>query len=171
MIEIIKARLEHADTITKIGKESFLLAHGHSASKKDIAAYLERSYTENALKKELENEKNNYHLILKEGEVAGFSNIILNQQNQNVIEQPIALLDRLYLSPAFHGQSMGRLLLQHGFEYVKENNQKGIWLAVWIENYRAISFYTKNGFKKVGSYDFKISETHANPNHIMYRSV
>jgi ribosomal protein S18 acetylase RimI-like enzyme len=43
-----------------------------------------------------------------------------------------------------------------------------VWLAVWTENHRAIDFYKKIGFKKVGDYDFKISENHSNPNHILY---
>mgnify|MGYP000515969351 CR=1 FL=1 len=50
----------------------------------------------------------------------------------------------------------------------KENKQAGIWLAVWVENQKGISFYKKMGFKKVGDFNFKISETHSNPNHILY---
>ena len=50
----------------------------------------------------------------------------------------------------------------------KKKQQKGIWLAVWVENKRAIKFYQKAGFKIVGKYDFQISKTHSNPNHIMY---
>jgi len=50
----------------------------------------------------------------------------------------------------------------------KKNQQKGVWLEVWVENYRAISFYSKMGMKNVGSYDFPVSKTHSNPNHIMY---
>ena len=43
-----------------------------------------------------------------------------------------------------------------------------MWLFVWKENHRAINFYNKAGFKIFGSHDFKLSETHANPNHVMF---
>jgi len=37
-----------------------------------------------------------------------------------------------------------------------------------MENHRAVDFYKKAGGVIVGNTDFKISETHSNPNHIMY---
>ena len=65
-------------------------------------------------------------------------------------------------------KTLNKELFKFNMEFAKQNNQKGIWLAVWIENKRAINFYLKMGFKKVGKFDFKISETHSNPNHILY---
>ena len=45
-----------------------------------------------------------------------------------------------------------------------------MWLYVWTENHRAVNFYNNLGFKIVGEYDFKIFETHSNPNHQMLLS-
>jgi ribosomal protein S18 acetylase RimI-like enzyme len=42
-----------------------------------------------------------------------------------------------------------------------------MWLFVWKENQRAIHFYKKAGFHIIGSYDFRLTETHSNPNHQM----
>jgi len=67
-----------------------------------------------------------------------------------------------------YGKNLGADLFNFNILLSKKNKQKGMWLAVWTENQRAINFYTKNGFTIVGSYDFKISENHSNPNHIMY---
>ena len=77
-------------------------------------------------------------------------------------------MSRLYLLEEFYGLSLGKELFNFNIEFSKQNNQKGIWLAVWIENLRAIKFYIKMGFKKVGSFNYKISETHSNPNHILF---
>jgi ribosomal protein S18 acetylase RimI-like enzyme len=46
--------------------------------------------------------------------------------------------------------------------------EAGVWLYVWKENHRAVAFYQKMGFEIVGEGLFKISETHYNPNHVMY---
>jgi ribosomal protein S18 acetylase RimI-like enzyme len=48
------------------------------------------------------------------------------------------------------------------------NNQKGMWLFVWQKNERAIKFYKKNGFEIIGNFNYKISETHSNPNYQMF---
>ena len=50
----------------------------------------------------------------------------------------------------------------------QEKKQSGIWLEVWIENFRAIKFYKKVGFEIVGKANFTVSETHSNPNYIMF---
>jgi len=168
MTEIIKATKEHCETLVRIAKTSFLEAHGKSASKEDIDAYVTKSFTPKAFLQELENPVNLYHILYYKKQAVGYSKIILNSENTNIEEQEITKMERLYLLQEFYGQNLGAALFDFNSKLSKEYKQKGMWLAVWIENHRAIKFYIKNGFSIVGSYDFKISETHSNPNHIMY---
>lgn len=168
MYTIIKATLKDAQLLSIIGKEAFLVAHGHSAPKKDIDNYVNQNFNEENFKKELSDVKNEYYLIYSDAKIAGYSKVILNSKNENISSEDITLLSRLYLLEAFYGLNLGKELFNFNVSLSKENNQKGIWLAVWVENQRAISFYEKRGFVKVGKFDFKISETHYNPNHIMY---
>ena len=168
MYTIIKATLKDAQLLSIIGKEAFLVAHGHSAPKKDIDNYVNQNFNEENFKKELSDVKNEYYLIYSDAKIAGYSKVILNSKNENISSENITLLSRLYLLEAFYGLNLGKELFNFNVNLSKENNQKGIWLAVWVENQRAISFYEKRGFVKVGKFDFKISETHYNPNHIMY---
>jgi ribosomal protein S18 acetylase RimI-like enzyme len=168
MYTIIKATLKDAQLLSIIGKAAFLVAHGHSAPKKDIDNYVSQNFNEENFKKELSDVKNEYYLIYSDTKIAGYSKVILNSKNENISSADITLLSRLYLLEAFYGLNLGKELFNFNVNLSKENNQKGIWLAVWVENQRAISFYEKRGFVKVGKFDFKISETHYNPNHIMY---
>ena len=168
MYTIIKATLKDAQLLSIIGKAAFLVAHGHSAPKKDIDNYVSQNFNEENFKKELSDVKNEYYLIYSDAKIAGYSKVILNSKNENISSENITLLSRLYLLEAFYGLNLGKELFNFNVNLSKENNQKGIWLAVWVENQRAISFYEKRGFIKVGKFDFKISETHYNPNHIMY---
>jgi ribosomal protein S18 acetylase RimI-like enzyme len=168
MYTIIKATLKDAQLLSIIGKAAFLVAHGHSAPKKDIDNYVSQNFNEENFKKELSDVKNEYYLIYSDTKIAGYSKVILNSKNENISSEDITLLSRLYLLEAFYGLNLGKELFNFNVNLSKENNQKGIWLAVWVENQRAISFYEKRGFVKVGKFDFKISETHYNPNHIMY---
>jgi ribosomal protein S18 acetylase RimI-like enzyme len=168
MIKIIKAEPEHAQLIAEIGKQAFIESHGESASKVDIDTFISKTFTKEILLKQLNNSKNNYHLIYYNNSVAGYSKLILNTPNSNIKHKNVAKLERFYLLKAFYGQKLGLSLFEFNVELSERNQQKGIWLAVWIENKRAINFYTKAGFKIAGKYDFQISSTHSNPNHIMY---
>jgi ribosomal protein S18 acetylase RimI-like enzyme len=168
MPKIVKATLRDAQLLSKISIRSFLPAHGHSAPKEDIDNYTSINFNEENFIKELTDIKNQYFLIHHKDKIAGYSKVVFNSKNENISENKITLMSRLYLLEEFYGLSLGKELFNFNIELSKQNNQKGIWLAVWIENKKAISFYKKMGFKKVGDYDFKISETHSNPNHILY---
>ena len=165
---ITRAEINQYKLVAKIGKEAFLEAHGKSAPKEDILDFIEKNYSEQAFYKELMNPDNIYHFIYHKNQVVGYSKIILSQRNTNTNDQPITKLDRLYLLKEFYGQNFGAKLFDFIVAFSKEKKEQGIWLAVWVENHRAISFYTKKGFQIIGNYNFKISETHSNPNHIMY---
>ena len=168
MIKIIKAEIKHAALIAEIGEKTFWESHGISASKADINAFVSKTYTKETIAKQLENPNNLYYLLYYNSKIVGFSKIELNTANSNISSKNVTKLDRFYLLKAFYGQKLGLTLFDFNVELSKKNKQEGIWLAVWVENKRAINFYKKAGFKIVGEYDFQISKTHSNPNHIMY---
>lgn len=168
MIKIVKASIDHAELIADIGKKSFSESHGHSASKEDITNFIIKTYNKASIAKEFKNTKTQYHIIYVDDKVAGFSKIELNSPNKDIDSLNITKLDRIYLLKEFYGQKLGAKLLDFNIQLSKNKDQKGIWLAVWVENQRALNFYTKIGFKTVGAYSFKISETKSNPNHIMF---
>ena len=77
-------------------------------------------------------------------------------------------MERLYLVEDFFGKGLGKELFKYNLDFIQKENQKGIWLYVWIKNYRAIDFYKKVGFKKIASYDFPISATETRPNYLLF---
>ncbi len=168
MSKIKKAKTSDAKLLSKLSIASFLPAHGHSASKKDIDNYVAQNFSEDSFIKELEDSKNEYFLIEHQQTIVGYSKMIFNQTSKDIATKNIAYMSRLYLLEAFYGLGLGKELFNFNVALAKHNNQTGIWLAVWVENKKAISFYKKIGFVKVGNYDFRVSETHTNPNHILY---
>ena len=171
MYQITKAKKEDAKLLSKLSIETFLPAHGHSAPKKDIDNYLAYNFNESNFLAELTDSNNQYYLFYVDGKIAGYSKVVFNQVNENITAKNITYMSRLYFLKEFYGLGLGKELFDFNIQLCKQNEQAGIWLAVWVENQKAISFYKKRGFTKVGDFDFKISETHSNPNHILYLSI
>ena len=74
---------------------------------------------------------------------------------------PAAELQRLYVLPEYHGSGASQLLLSSALEICAKEKRRAVWLTVFSENERAIKFYNKSGFAKVGSIHFNMgSETH-----------
>jgi ribosomal protein S18 acetylase RimI-like enzyme len=69
----------------------------------------------------------------------------------------------------FYDKKLGAKLFEHMVQLSKQKHQSGLWLYTWVGNHRAVAFYKKAGFEKVGDEDFMISPTHGNPNYIMWK--
>lgn len=162
---IIKATAKDAALLAILATNTFLESHGHAAPPQDIKSYITEKYNETVLTAELNDPENIYHIIYYHGKPAGFSKIIFNQPYKNSAVQNIAKLERIYILQEFYNLKLGKALLQFNIDLAKQQQQKGMWLYVWKENTRAFNFYTRAGFIIIGSYDFKVSITHSNPNH------
>jgi len=168
MEKIVKATIKDAKLLSKIGKKAFLVPHGKAGSKADIGKYVALNFSEENLIKEISNPNFEYFLIYYNDKIAGFSKVIFNSVNENIKDKNATKMERLYLLEEFYGLNLGKILLDFNIKIAKENNQSGIWLYVWIENNRAISFYKKMGFIKVGEFDFVVSATRTNPDYLLY---
>lgn len=160
MISITKATEGDYNPIVSIGKISVAESHKGSCSAEDMNEFLERNYNSDAIKKELNDPNNIYHIIHYSDKPVGFSKIILNAKHPNIVAENITKLDRIYLLKEFYGLKLGLELLNFNIELSRNNNQSGMWLYTWIGNNRAIDFYLKAGFTIIGSHKFQVTETH-----------
>lgn len=167
MVSIVKATVTNFQTIIDIGKASFIESHHTSASKETIDTYINEKFTEAIIKEELADVRNLFHIIYYNNTPAGYSKIILSIRHDNVKVENVTKLERIYLLKNYYSLKLGYQLFEFNVNLSKNNNQKGMWLYVWDKNERAVNFYEKTGFKIIGSHNFFLSKTHANPNHQM----
>ena len=168
MLVIKKATIKNVGLLSKLSIASFLPAHGHSAPKKIIDTYVGANFSEANFIKELSNPNFEYHILYYKDQVAGFSKVIFNFENKDIVAKNATKMERLYLLKEFYNLGLGKELMNFNAAIAKKHKQAGIWVFVWIENLKAIAFYNKMGFKKVGEYDFVLSPTKTNPNHVLY---
>ncbi len=171
MISIIRAEEKDVETIVHIGNISVADAHRASCSAEDLAIYLNGHYSDSAIKEELRNTQNIYHILYHNGQSAGFSKIVLNAEHPNISKKNVTKLDRIYLLKDFQELKLGYELLKFNIDLAKKNEQSGVWLFTWTGNTKAVNFYLRAGFKIIGSHLFKVSETHSNDNHQMFLDI
>jgi len=167
MTSIKKINTELIPLLIDIGRTSFIQSHGNSAPAAVINKYVNEKFNYPVIAGELADPENIYHFIFHNDQVAGYSKIILNASHPAIALGMITKLERLYLLQGFYRLKLGLELFEFVLKLSKENNQQGMWLFVWKENQRAVHFYKKCGFNIIGSYDFKLTDTHSNPNYHM----
>ncbi|MBK6634484.1 MAG: GNAT family N-acetyltransferase [Chitinophagaceae bacterium] len=143
MISVKRATAEDHRPIVAIGKIAVAEAHRDSTSAENLNEYLEKNYNDHAIKEELDDPDNIYHMISYNGNPVGFSKIILNAKEPGIVAENVTKLDRIYLLKEFYGLKLGLELMNFNIRLAVNNKQSGIWLYTWIGNTRAIDFYLK----------------------------
>ena len=156
-VTITRADVSHAAIIATIGKKSFRKAFEHLFnSKEELLEYLEDTYCPVKLARSLRDEGNVYLLALVDGEPAGFVKIKKYSLNEHIESVAQMELQKIYVLQEYHSKGIGTALLNETRNIAREIYPDYIWLDTHISNEKAIRFYEKNGFKKVGNYFFTI---------------
>jgi len=72
----------------------------------------------------------------------------------------------LYVQPRHQSSGRGAALLHRALDHCRSLGGESAWLKVAAENGRAIDFYLRRGFNKIGSTDFVIADK-AYENYVM----
>lgn len=169
MVSFFRMTPADAALLARIGGTSLLESHGHSAPAEIMQQYVENSFSEEACRTELTDGNNIFTAVVYNQEPVGYSKVILRTPHSLVDLQPVTKLERLYLLKDYYGHKLGHQLLQEAIRFSESCGDKGMWLDVWQENYRAIRFYQKQGFETVGESRFVLTETRTNPIWVMLR--
>src|SRR5690606_39602923 len=102
MIKIIKANANHAETLSLIGRQTFLESHGMSASKAEIDSYINLKFTKSAFEAELLDTNTIFHILIYNETPIGYSKIIYSISEKNIPFKNVTKLERIYVLKAFH---------------------------------------------------------------------
>jgi ribosomal protein S18 acetylase RimI-like enzyme len=156
-ITIIRADVSHTAIIATIGKKSFRSAFERLFnSKEELFEYLENTFCPIKLAKSLRKENNIYLLAWLDGKPAGFAKVKRHSLNEQIESIAQMELQKIYVLQEHHGCSVGTALLNEVKNLADIYCPDYVWLDTHISNDNAIRFYEKNGFHKIGKYQFTI---------------
>jgi diamine N-acetyltransferase len=157
-IIIRQAISDDAKPLTDLAYTTFwdaFAAHPKNAPD-DLNHYMRQAFNVEQIAAELADEKNIFLLAEIEGELAGYSKLILDNIESGITATRPVELSRLYSQQKFLGKGVGQTLMEACFERAMNDGRDVMWLGVWEFNPRAQRFYEKNGFRVVGKHTFQL---------------
>jgi diamine N-acetyltransferase len=115
------------------------------------AAYVERSFSREALTAQLEDEENRFFFVRVDGKPVGFLKLRPGSTSVVFEDADAFEIERIYLDSAVIGSGVGRKVMEFAVEHARELNKDIVWLKVMDSNERTIRFYERCGFEKVGT--------------------
>jgi len=157
-ITIRQASIDDAKPLTDLAYTTFwdAFAHHPKNAPDDLNHYMRQAFSLEQITSELADEKNIFLLAEIEGELAGYSKLIVDTIEPGITAERPVELSRLYSQQKFLGTGVGKMLMAACLEWAKSNGRDVMWLGVWEFNPRAQRFYGKNGFCVVGKHTFQL---------------
>ena len=143
-----------AENIAVLSRQTFYDTFASFNTKEDMDIYMHASFSVPALIKETSAAENTFLVAFMDEELVGYAKLADSKNPPGLADVPAIEISRIYATQKTIGHGVGRALMQQCIQVAKEKNKEVVWLGVWEENHRAISFYSKFGFEKFGAHDF-----------------
>ena len=153
-----KATLSDASTIARIGAQTFQAAFGPYNTREDMEEYLAANFNLDVIQSLLEGSSSTF-LLGSEGEkVFGYAMLREGPSPDSITGSSSVELVRFYVAEELIGMGYGSELMHACLVKARDLGHASVWLGVWEKNNRAIRFYEKWGFKKVGIKKFILGQ-------------
>lgn len=153
---IRRGRVEDAERLSAFARRLFVETFAAQNNPDDLALFLDTTFTPSLQRAELVAPHRSYWLLEVGGVLAGY--VLLNDgaTEEGVVAAHPVELQRFYVDAPWHGRGLAQALMAHAVEEARALGGDVLWLGVWEENPRAIRFYEKQGFVRVGAHVFMV---------------
>jgi ribosomal protein S18 acetylase RimI-like enzyme len=176
MTHVIRtATADDAGRLAELAAVTFPLACPPESRPEDIAAHLADTLSEANFRAYLADPAVTVLVLEADAQLLGYSLLVARPaQDPDVasvlIELPCTELSKCYVHPDHHGLGAAAELMHASIGSAAASGARGLWLGVNSQNARAIRFYEKSGFRRVGTKSFKLGNT-VEHDYVMERAV
>ncbi|OFI38524.1 GNAT family N-acetyltransferase [Arthrobacter sp. SW1] len=158
---IREANTSDAAALAELAAVTFPLACPPQSSPEDIAAHLANTLSAASFAGYLADPDITVMVIDIDGGLRGYSMLVARPAQDPGVSAALTLLpsvelSKCYVHPEHHGQGAAAELMEASVAHARAGDAAGVWLGVNSQNARAIRFYEKSGFRKVGTKTFRL---------------
>ena len=146
------------DTLVALGIKTFRDTFDEFNSPENVIRYINNTFTKKILEHEMKQPGTVFFLAFDEWRAVGYAKIRRSNLPEGMHSPSALEIERLYAHKQYVGKRVGHLLMQTCIAYARKKDVQTLWLGVWENNARAISFYQKNGFQKFGHHTFMLGD-------------
>jgi ribosomal protein S18 acetylase RimI-like enzyme len=157
-IQILQATSQDIHQLHRISTITFYETYAAANTPENMKNYVEQHFSIDALQHQLSDLNTQFYLAILDGELIGYIKLNSGPSQTDLYDNESLEIERIYVLKAFYGRQVGQLLFEKAKQVAEMKKAKYVWLGVWEENPRAISFYKKNGFVEFDQHIFKLGD-------------
>ena len=153
-VTIRKAEVGDLRLISVLATASFYEAYFEQDDPHELANYITESFSQERLNEELQSAETTFLIAFRRGRAVGYAKLRDGEPHESIENKNAVELQRIYLIERAWGTGIGEILLERCISEARSMRKEILWLGVWEENKRGLSFYAKHGFTRVGTLTF-----------------
>ena len=151
-----RAEPTDAARLAALAERTFRAAFGSSNTRENMDAHCASAYGETIQASEITNPGIETFVCDDGTELVGYAQLRWGPAPPCVLASRPAEIQRIYVDQQWHGKGIAQALMSQVFTAAVLGNADQVWLGVWENNPRALAFYQKFGFNKVGHHVFQL---------------
>lgn len=157
-IQIRSATIHDAAQLSTLATTVFAETYQAMIPPETLQPYLKEQFSAEALSLDLSQLSSDYLVACHNERVIGFSKLAPTELPSPLRSTRAIEMVKLYVPKSYHGFGVGAQLMKRSLSEAKALGYESIWLCVWEKNERAIAFYRKWGFEKVGTMEIFVGD-------------
>ena len=159
-VRVRTATVADARRLSELGAATFRQTFEGENTAEDMASYLADAFTPVRQAAEITDPAGTVLVAERRGasaddaELVGYVHLVSGPAPAAVRGPAPLELKRLYVARAWHGQGVAQALMDAALDAARARGAATLWLGVWERNPRAVAFYAKYGFTRVGEHTF-----------------
>ena len=164
-----RAKIEDSLRISVLLKTVYIETYGKEGITFEFANFIDKRFSVEYIEKIILENPDQFIIAYYDYNPIGAAEILYNTSCP-VSKRTIPELSKLYVLNHFTGKGIGYGLLVESEKLLLEKGFKEVFLIAYIKNKRALSFYDRQGFKKIGKTDF-VMENNSYVNWVMNKAI
>lgn len=155
-ISVRTCNAKDIDTLVSLGIKTFRDTFDEFNTPENMILYINNTFTRKIVEQEMKQPGTVFFLAFDGRKAAGYAKMKASPNPDGLPDSNVLELERLYAHQSYLGKRVGYMLMQTCLSYAKKKGYSAVWLGVWENNARAISFYERNGFVRFGQHTFML---------------
>lgn len=158
MIPVRRAELNDACALAALAERTFRATFGAFNTPANMDAYCSKAYGAEIQASEIANPEIECFVCEGSGALIGYAQLRWRSAPSCVSGKRPAEVQRIYVDVQWQGKGVAQALMSELVAAAARGRADRIWLGVWENNRRAMAFYEKTGFHKVGDHTFQLGD-------------
>ncbi|TAF63370.1 MAG: GNAT family N-acetyltransferase [Cytophagales bacterium] len=160
LLQIREATIEDAHFLAEFGKNTFLEAYSYDENEENTALHLLQNFNPERIETEIRGGNVIFLIAELELKPIGYAKLIkyLKPQFNLPYEGDYMEINKVYIQKEYIGCGVGQELIGNIIQRAEKEHIEVLWLVVWADNAKAISFYKKFRFSIQGFHPFQFGK-------------